>query len=111
MFAERARATNIALDGCMLIAALAALATASGTGNPWLGLAAGVGAGAAFSAILAFAAFGLRCDLIIAGIAANLVAAGLGLLIVQTALGQTGTYAPSGVTLIPRVSLGPLADV
>lgn len=111
MFAERARATNIALDGCMLIAALAALAAGARTGSPWLGLVAGVGAGAALSCVLAFAAFALRCDLIIAGIATNLLATGVGLLIVQTGLGQTGTYAPIGVDLIPRIPLGPLADV
>lgn len=111
MFAERARATNIALDGTMLISSLAAIAVGAATGTPWLGLLAGIVAGMAYAALLAFAAFVLRCDILIAGIAANLLATGLTLLIVQNVLQSTGTYAPSGVTLLPRIPLGPLADI
>ncbi|HEY0248274.1 MAG TPA: ABC transporter permease [Gryllotalpicola sp.] len=111
MFAERARATNIALDGCMLVSALAALAIGALLHNPWLGLLAGVLAGALYAALLAFAAFVLKCDLIIAGIAANLLATGLTLLIVQNVLDSPGTYAPQGTRLIPRVPIGPLADI
>ncbi|CAN5430639.1 ABC transporter permease [soil metagenome] len=111
MFAERARATNIALDGTMLISALAALAVGAGTGSPWLGLGAGMLAGVLYAGLLAFAAFVLRCDLLIAGIAANLLAVGITLLVVQNVLQSTGTYAPSGVNLLPRIPIGPLADI
>ncbi|MFD1715986.1 ABC transporter permease [Amnibacterium flavum] len=111
MFAERARASNIALDGCMLVAALAAIAVGAALGNPWFGLVAGVVAGAVYASILAFAAFVLRSDLLIAGIAANLLATGVTLLVVQNVLGSTGTYAPTGVQLIPRIPLGPLAEI
>lgn len=111
MFAERARATNIALDGTMLIAALAAIAVGASTGSPWLGLLSGMVAGVAYAGVLAFAAFVLRCDIIIAGIAANLLAIGLSLLIVQNVLQSTGTYAPTGVALLPRIPLGPFADI
>lgn len=111
MFAERARATNIALDGTMLLSALAAIAVGAATGVPWLGLLAGIIAGVAYAALLAFAAFVLKSDLLIAGIAANLLATGLSLLVVQNVLQSSGTYAPSGVQLLPRVPLGPLADI
>lgn len=111
MFAERARATNIALDGTMLLSALAAIAVAASTGSPWFGLLAGIVAGMAYAAVLAFAAFVLRCDILIAGIAANLLATGLSLLILSNVLGSTGTYAPQGVSLLPRIPLGPLADI
>lgn len=111
MFAERARAPNIALDGCMLVASLAALVVCVMTGNPWLGVLAAIVAGAAYAGVLAFAAFALHCDIIIAGIAANLLATGLTLLIVQHGLHSAGTYAPLGVVLIPRVPAGPLADL
>jgi simple sugar transport system permease protein len=111
MFAERARAGNIALDGCMLVAALAAIVAGAKSGNPWIGVVVAVAAGAAYSAILAFAAFFLRCDLIIAGIAANLLATGVTLLVVQNVLDSPGTYSPTDVDLVPRVPLGPLADI
>lgn len=105
MFAERARATNIAIDGTMLMAALAALVVGAGTGNPWLGLLAAVVAGTLYSLLVAFAAFVLRCDLIIAGIAINLLATGLAYLIVQNVLGSPGTYQPDGAPLMPRTGI------
>jgi simple sugar transport system permease protein len=111
MFADRARASNIALDGTMVISSLAAIAVATVSGSPWVGLVAGVAAGIAYSAVLAFAAFVLRSDLLIAGIAANLLATGITLLVVQNVLQSTGTYAPQGVALVPRVPLGGLADI
>lgn len=111
IFAERARAPNIALDGSMLVAALAALAVGATTGSPWLGVLAAVVAGALLAGVLAFAAYGMRCDIIIAGIAINLLATGITLLIVRHGLGSTGTYAPPNVTLVPRVPIGILGDV
>lgn len=111
MFAERARASNIALDGSMLVAALAAIAIGAATGNPWLGLLAATVAGATYAGLLAFAAYFLRSDIIIAGIALNLLATGLTLLIVQNVLGSTGTYAPAEAHLIPRTPLAPIAEV
>lgn len=111
MFAERARAGNIALDGCMLVAALGAIVATHATGSPWIGIVVAVVSGTLYSGILAFAAFYLQCDLIIAGIAANLLATGATLLVVQNVLKSSGTYAPDDVHLIPRVPLGPLADI
>jgi general nucleoside transport system permease protein len=50
---ERAGVINLSLDGTMLFAAMAAFAVARGTGDPWLGLAAGAGAGLAVAGVLA----------------------------------------------------------
>jgi simple sugar transport system permease protein len=111
MFAERARTPNIALDGCMLVAALAALAVGTLTGSPWAGVVAAVVAGALLAGILAFAAYALECQVIIAGIAVNLLATGLSLLILRVGLHATGTYAPFGVTLVPRLRLGVLEAI
>lgn len=111
MFAERARAPNIALDGCMLIASLAALVVGQMTGNPWLGIVAAVIAGALLAGVLAIAAYLLECQLIIAGIAVNLLATGLSLLILRNGLGATGTYAPMGVEMVPRVPIGPFEAI
>ncbi|WP_066949528.1 ABC transporter permease [Microtetraspora fusca] len=109
--AERARATNIAMDGSMLIAALVALGVTDKTQNVWVGLVAGVLAGGLFSALLAIAAFVLRCDIIIAGIALNLLASGLALLVTVVVFHQPGTYAPAGLPTLPHVPLGPLAEI
>ncbi|MGZ9810186.1 ABC transporter permease [Pseudoroseicyclus sp. H15] len=111
MFADRAFVPNIALDGCMLVSALAALAVGVATGSPWIGVLAAVITGTIFALLLALAVFALRCDIIISGIALNLMAVGICLLVVRYLLDSTGTYAPFGVTLIPRLGLGALAEV
>lgn len=51
--AERGGVINLSLDGTVLFAAMAAFAVARTWGNPWLGLLAGAGAGAAIAALLA----------------------------------------------------------
>jgi simple sugar transport system permease protein len=111
MFAERARATNIALDGTMLMSALAAISMTVLTGSPWIGVLAAIVAGMAYASLLAFAAYVLKSDILISGIAANMLATGLALLIVQNVLGSTGTYTPPGAELMPRLGLGPIGDV
>lgn len=111
MFAERARATNIALDGTMLMSALAAISMTVVTGSPWIGILCAIIAGMVYAGLLAFSAYVLRSDILISGIAANMLATGLALLIVQKVLGSSGTYTPPGAPLVPRVGLGPIADV
>jgi ABC-type uncharacterized transport system permease subunit len=78
---EKAGVVNLGTEGCMLVGALAGFATASATGNPWLGvLIAAVGGGA-----LA----GLHAVLVISR-GANQFASGLTLLFF--ALGLTSLY-------------------
>jgi len=110
-YAERSGATNIAIDGMMLLSALAALSFAYATGNPWIGLLAAIGAGVVCALLLALVAFGLQSNLVIAGIACNLLAVGLSFLILQSALGAAGNFSPFGVTLIPRVEMAWLEGV
>jgi ABC-type uncharacterized transport system permease subunit len=78
---EKAGVVNLGTEGCMLVGALAGFATASATGNPWLGvLIAAVGGGA-----LA----GIHAVLVISR-GANQFASGLTLLFF--ALGLTSLY-------------------
>ncbi|MGD9610008.1 MAG: ABC transporter permease [Desulfovibrionaceae bacterium] len=51
--AERAGVINLSLDGTMLLAAMVAFAGARASGDAWLGLAAGAGAGLAVAGVLA----------------------------------------------------------
>ena len=110
-YAERSGAINIAIDGMMLLSALAALSFAYATANPWLGLVAAVGVGISCALLLALAAFGLQSNLVIAGIAFNLLAVGLSFLILRSVLGAAGNFSPLGVTLIPRIEIGWLDGV
>ena len=110
-YAERSGATNIAIDGMMLLSALAALSIGYATANPWIGLLAAVAAGVACALFLALVAFGLQSNLIIAGIAFNLLAVGLSFLILQSVLGAAGNFSPLGVALIPRIEMAWLRGV
>ncbi|MGE0439129.1 MAG: ABC transporter permease [Gemmatimonadales bacterium] len=75
--AERAGVINLSVEGSMLSGCLAAAAVSGVTGNPWLGLVAGVAAGALVAALFALLAVGARTDQIIAGTALTLAAVGL----------------------------------
>lgn len=102
---ERAGIVNIALEGMMAAGAFAAVAVASATGSPLLGLSAGVLAGALLGAVLGIAATRFGVDQIGAGTGLNLLALGgtaFGLVVVfgqpgaspeVNGLGKTGEIA------------------
>lgn len=87
---ERSGILNIALEGALTAGAFAAVAASYATGNPLLGLCAGVAAGAGVCAILGIAATRFAVDQIVAGTGLNIAAAGgtaFGLVVV---FGQPG---------------------
>lgn len=73
---ERAGVLNIAIEGMMLAGALAGWAATAATGSPWIGLAAGAGAGLALAGILALVVLLFDADQVVAGTAVNLMAVG-----------------------------------
>jgi len=77
LFSERSGIVNIALEGKMLSAAFAAAATASATGNVWLGLLAAIGVSVCLSMLHGFASITHRGDQIVSGVAINMLAVGL----------------------------------
>lgn len=90
LFSERSGVINIALEGFMLVGALAGAVVALATGSAPLGfLAAGV-AGALFALIYAFAVIHGRADQVVSGTAMNLLAAGICPLVLKLLYTQTG---------------------
>lgn len=73
---ERSGVINIALEGLMLIGAFAAASVAYATGNPWIGMLAGISAGVVLAGIYAFSVIPMRANQIVAGTAINFLAAG-----------------------------------
>jgi simple sugar transport system permease protein len=71
---ERSGVLNLGLEGTMLFGALAGYLAALATGSPWIGLAAGLGAGAACGAVLALLMVVIRADQIVIGLAFTLFA-------------------------------------
>jgi simple sugar transport system permease protein len=76
VLSERSGVVNIGLEGIMTAGAFFAVVACGATGNPLIGVAAGILAGALFAAVLAFAATRLGVDQIVAGTGLNIVALG-----------------------------------
>lgn len=74
---ERAGVLNLGVEGMMLVGAVASFAVAATSGSPWLGVLAGVAAGAALSAVFALLALGLLANQVAAGLALSLFGVGL----------------------------------
>ena len=51
LIGERAGVINLGTEGCMLVGALTGYAVAAMSGNPWIGVVAGAGAGGALAAL------------------------------------------------------------
>lgn len=76
VISKKAGMMNMALEGMMLVAALAGVAFAGVTGNLWIGLVAAVIFGVATGAVIAFASISGKTDLYLTCIAINLAATG-----------------------------------
>ncbi len=74
LVSERSGVLNLGLEGMMLVGAFAGYTAADASGSPWLGLVAGLVAGAAFGALLALFVVLGRSNQIITGIAFTLLA-------------------------------------
>jgi simple sugar transport system permease protein len=112
VLSERSGVVNIGLEGILTAGAFFSVVASAATGNPLLGVAAGVVAGAALAAILAYAATRLGVDQIVAGTGLNIVALGgaaYGLVLIfgqpgasreVPSLGQTGEAVLIGLAFV-----------
>jgi general nucleoside transport system permease protein len=75
--AERAGVVSLTLEGFMIAGAFGATLGSYHTGNAWMGVLCGMGAGLLFGLIHAVASIRFRADQIVTGIAINLLALGL----------------------------------
>lgn len=108
-FAERSGIINIALEGMILVGALAAAAIAHYTQSAWIGAAGAMLVGSLFAAFYGFFVIRLRSDQIIAGVAMNLFAAGLTPFICNILFGSTG--ASPALPVAARFDWAPLVLV
>lgn len=81
LFSERSGVINIALEGLMLAGAFTAAIATYETGNPYLGLLAGVAAGGFLALIYAVACIYFEADQVVTGMAINFLMIGLPALI------------------------------
>ena len=77
LFSERSGVINIALEGMMLAGAFTAAAVTYAAGNPFIGLAAGMGAGLAIALVHALVCIRYQADQVVTGTAINIFMFGM----------------------------------
>ncbi|MHB9150067.1 MAG: ABC transporter permease [Thermoleophilia bacterium] len=102
---ERGGVLNIGLEGMMLIGAYVGFVVALDSGSPWLGLLAGLGAGAAVSVLMVVFCVRLGLDQIVVGIAILLAAEGVTSVLQRAEFGTTYPRLGSmGAVHVPLLS-------
>ena len=102
---------NIALDGFMIVAAFAAIATAFFTGSLELALLAAVISSVLLAALMATFTFRFKADIFIAGIAVTFLAYGLTALLLKGVLGEDGVFMSSTIPRFSPIVLPFIADI
>src|SRR5512140_2994259 len=74
---EKSGVLNLGVEGMMLVGAVSSFAVAATTGSAWLGVGAGIVAGAALSLVFAVLALSLMANQVAAGLALSLFGVGL----------------------------------
>jgi general nucleoside transport system permease protein len=101
---ERAGVINLGTEGSMLIGALTAYAVGIETGSPWVGVLAGLLAGAALAGVHALLVLNRGANQIASGLGVSFLALGLTALFGQDYVGQ-------GVEPLPTWTIPGLADL
>lgn len=95
LLVERAGVINIGIEGMMLCGAFAAFAASVASGQPAVGVLAGVAAGCAMGAVFVVFAVLRRADQIVVGTAVNLLALGATGLALRAMFPETVPTAPT----------------
>lgn len=109
LIGERSGIINIGIEGQMLMAAFIGFLANVYTGNLFLAVLAGVGAGALMGAFLALMSIGLKMDQIIGGTVINILALGLTSFFYQAGLTTQGKLQPINFGVLAEIPLiGPI---
>ena len=109
LFAERAGVLNIGIEGLMLLGALASYLVSWYTGEPWLGLSAGVLAGIIAGSFLAWMYVTVGASQVVVGIIFNILALGLASYIYRLALRDVA--GPQTVDMFQALPIPFLSDL
>ncbi|HVT45730.1 MAG TPA: ABC transporter permease [Thermoanaerobaculia bacterium] len=91
LYSERSGIINIALEGIMLAGAFTAATITHFSGNPWIGLAAAVLAGALVAGMHAVATIRFHADQVVSGMAINILFLGVPALLSGALFESTGS--------------------
>lgn len=85
---ERSGVLNLGVEGMMAMGAVTGFLVTTTTGNPWMGMVAGIAAGAALSLIHAFASITLKVNQVVSGLALAMLGVGIASLIGKPFIGK-----------------------
>ncbi len=105
VIAERSGVLNLGVEGMMLIGAMSGFSVTITTGNPWLGVAAGMLASGLISQAHAFIVITLQADQVVSGLALTFLGTGISLVLGE-GLSKAGT-----VSLMPSFSIPLLSQI
>ena len=104
---ERSGVLNLGVEGMMVMGAVCGFAAATLTGSPWIGVLAGILAGAAFSLLFAFLTLSIATNQVATGLSLTLLGLGLSGMVGESFVGMAGTKLPSlhipGLSDIPLI--------
>lgn len=106
LLVERTGVLNLGVEGMMIMGAACGFAVAFLTGEPWLGIPAGILAGMAMAAVFAFMVLGLVANQVACGLALTILGLGLSGLVGQGFVGQK--IEPIGRLAVPLLAEIPL---
>jgi ABC-type uncharacterized transport system permease subunit len=111
LISDLAGSVNIALEGCMLVAAFTGVIVSAYTKNVWLGVGAGILAGVALSALLAYFHLALNTNVVITGIALNMMATGGTVFLLYVLTGDKGNSSTLASLAVPNVTIPIIKDI
>jgi general nucleoside transport system permease protein len=106
LFSERSGVINIALEGLMLAGAFTSAVVTFYSGNPWVGLLAGMAAGVFIAAIHAVACIKFGSNQVVTGTAINILMLGVPTLLSGALFDTTGSTPQ-----VPQTALIPNAPI
>jgi simple sugar transport system permease protein len=104
LITEKSGVLNLGAEGIMAVGAIAAFAATHGSGNPWLGVLAGMAAGAAMSLIFGILTLTLLANQVASGLALSIFGVGLSAFIGKP-------YESASLPPVPPLRIPVLADI
>ena len=111
LISELSGATNIALEGIMLVAAFTGVVVSAYTQSVWLGVIAGMLSGVLVAGFLAYFHLYLKADLFLAGIALNIMATGGTIFLLYVLTGDKGSSSTLASKAVPVVNIPIIKDI
>ena len=111
LVSELAGATNIALEGIMLVAAFTGVVVSAYTNSVLVGVLAGILSGVLIAALLAYFHLFLQTDLFLAGIAINIMATGGTIFLLYILTGDKGNSSTLASGAVPTVNIPLIKDI